>query len=156
MKEAERKGANDLATAAVLAGWPTPNVPSGGQTFVEGYMTATGRDLRTGEKRSVHLQEAVQMLLSGWASPAARDYRGPNAKPYAERGGGTKGEQLPNQVAHFGPTPDSSTAETGRPAGYRLNPAFSLWLMGYRAAWLWCAPASKPNPRTRRKKTCGS
>ena len=35
-----------------------------------------------------------------YATPATRDYRFPNALPLAERGGGKKGEQLPNQVAH--------------------------------------------------------
>jgi hypothetical protein len=35
---------------------------------------------------------------SGWATPASRDYRTPNLQSYATRGGGKKGEQLPNQV----------------------------------------------------------
>lgn len=49
--------------------------------------------------------------MAAWATPAHRDYRYPNAKPFAERGGGTKGEQLPNQAAHsteaLWPTPTS-------------------------------------------------
>lgn len=39
--------------------------------------------------------------LSGWATQAHRDYRHANAKPWKERGGGKKGEQLCNQVKHF-------------------------------------------------------
>jgi hypothetical protein len=39
--------------------------------------------------------------LKGWATPAARDYRFANSKPFRERGGGQKGEQLNNQAVHL-------------------------------------------------------
>jgi hypothetical protein len=52
-----------------------------------------------------------------WPTPAARDYRHPNAKSYAERGGGSKGEQLPNAV------------------GGTLNPDWVEWLMGWPIGW---------------------
>jgi hypothetical protein len=52
-----------------------------------------------------------------WPTPAARDYRHPNAKTYAERGGGSKGEQLPNAV------------------GGALNPTWVEWLMGWPLGW---------------------
>jgi hypothetical protein len=99
---------------------------------------------------------------SGWATPAARDYRGANLKSYADRGGGKKGEQLPNQVAHqvtlsgwntphcprahdsdnsrstyldrqIGATTTSSNAETESPGA--LNPEFVCWLMGFPIEW---------------------
>jgi hypothetical protein len=38
---------------------------------------------------------------SGWATPATRDYRTANLKPWVERGGGKKGEQLNNQTKHL-------------------------------------------------------
>lgn len=57
-----------------------------------------------------------------WPSPAARDYRYPNKKSYAERGGGTKGEQLPNAV------------------GGPLNPTWVAWLMGFPTGWDACEP----------------
>jgi hypothetical protein len=50
-------------------------------------------------------------------TPAARDYRHPNAKSFEERGGGKKGEQLPNSV------------------GGPLNPTFVEWLMGWPLGW---------------------
>lgn len=48
-----------------------------------------------------------ETVPTGWATPAARDYRHANAKPWSERGGGKKGEQLNNQVVHLAgwPTP---------------------------------------------------
>jgi hypothetical protein len=60
-------------------------------------------------------------LLGGWVkrwpTPASRDWRHPNKKPYAERGGGKKGEQLPNAI------------------GGALNPTWVEWLMGYPIGW---------------------
>lgn len=53
-------------------------------------------------------------------TPASRDYRSPNSKPYAERGGGKKGEQLPNAV------------------GGSLNPTWVEWLMGFPPGWTLC------------------
>lgn len=52
-----------------------------------------------------------------YPTPAARDYRAPNKKTYAERGGGKKGEQLPNAI------------------GGLLNPTWVEWLMGYPLGW---------------------
>ena len=48
-----------------------------------------------------------------WATPATRDYKGANLKTYAERGGGTKGGQLCNQVVHLAgwPTPRQADGE---------------------------------------------
>jgi len=105
-------------------------------------------------------------LLVGWATPAARDYRTANLWTYEERGGGKKGEQLPNQAKLAGwATPTASekrrsedfaegrtispqeaigtmssgsTAETGKTAQSQLNPRFSLWLQGYPAEWASC------------------
>jgi hypothetical protein len=59
-----------------------------------------------------------QALL--WPTPAARDYRSPNANPYSDRGGESKGEQLPNFVEHLWSTPRSSDGAKGSP-----NQAFS-------------------------------
>jgi hypothetical protein len=39
--------------------------------------------------------------LTSWATPATRDYRHANGKPWVERGGGKKGEQLNNQAVHL-------------------------------------------------------
>jgi hypothetical protein len=72
-----------------------------------------------------------------WPTPAARDYRHPNAKSYAERGGGSKGEQLPNAV------------------GGALNPTWVEWLMGFPLGWTdfgpWGMLKSPSKPRRRSK-----
>ena len=57
-------------------------------------------------------------------TPSARDYRHPNAKPYAERGGGKKGDQLPNFI------------------GGVLNPGWVEWLMGWPVGWTSIEPLS--------------
>jgi hypothetical protein len=72
---------------------------------------------------------------TGWATPCARDYRTPNKRPYRERGGKAKGEQLANQAAHHGPIAAPSSAATVDLDGYRLNPWFVGWLMGYPEIW---------------------
>ena len=48
--------------------------------------------------------------ITGWATPASRDYRHANRLPWRERGGGKKGEQLNNQVVHLAgwPTPTAN------------------------------------------------
>jgi hypothetical protein len=80
-----------------------------------------------------------------WATTANRDYRHANAKSYQARGNHKKGEQLNNQVKH-GLTFAGSPAQTESKG--QLNPAFSLWLMGYPPEWLNSAP---PATRLSRK-----
>jgi hypothetical protein len=54
-----------------------------------------------------------------WPTPAARDFRHANAKPYAERGGGAKGEQLNNAAVHLcsWPTPRATDGDKGARTG---------------------------------------
>jgi hypothetical protein len=76
------------------------------------------RGISAGE---ANLNEKV--LLVGWATPAARDWRAPNLRTYAERGGGAKGEQLPNQVAFAlapWPTPDAQAMNDGADLGRHM------------------------------------
>ena len=61
-------------------------------------------------------------------TPASRDYRSPNAKPYADRGGGKKGEQLQNFV------------------GGQLNPDWVEWLMGWPVGWTRLEPLTVIRP----------
>jgi len=56
---------------------------------------------RLNAARSTSVNES---LSSGFPTLAARDSKGANSKPFSRRGGGKKGEQLANFIAHF-PTP---------------------------------------------------
>lgn len=75
------------------------------------------------------LDEAPPSWARMWPTPAARDYRHPNGQPYSARGGGTKGEQLPNSV------------------GGPLNPTWVEWLMRFPTGWTDCRPSATPSPR---------
>lgn len=59
----------------------------------------------------------LQTMVKAWPTPAARDYRSSNKLSYEDRGGGKKGEQLPNAV------------------GGQLNPTWVEWLMGWPLGW---------------------
>lgn len=119
--------------------WPTPVCPSKKDSE-----KSAGRPR---PHRTRWLQDDVGHALNLWATPTNRDYRFPNAKPLSERGGGNKGEQLPNQILHqaLGETPLGSTAPTEKPGA--LNPEFVSWLMGYPPEWVNCAPLATPSCR---------
>jgi hypothetical protein len=96
--------------------WPTPqaaNSKSGVDHHRAGRPSSGGDDLVTAVMR--------------WPTPASRDYRHPNKKPYSERGGGSKGEQLPNAV------------------GGALNPTWVEWLMGYPLGWTDLSHSATPS-----------
>lgn len=99
----ERQRVDQLPRQANLAGWPTPNVMSGGQTS------------RSGDRKDELLMGGLVKLTSG-------------------------------------PTPSGTPAGTASPAGYLLNPRFSLWLQGFPAAWASCGeramPSSRRSPRS--------
>jgi len=136
-------------------------------------------------RRNNDLTEAAH-LTAGWATPAARDYKGANSvKHVTETGTGRKHlDQLANQVVHSGPagwaTPKAadgsatrtrdgalkevkrkgatndlgttaalSPAPTEKPGA--LNPAFSLWLMGYPTEWASCGARATPSSRKSRR-----
>lgn len=84
--------------------WPTPRTLTGGPESAE-RKQALGRSASGGGD----LTSAVQARQE-YPTPGARDYRSPNLKPYSARGGGKKGEQLPNFLAHWN-TPAAQDCE---------------------------------------------
>ena len=134
-------GNNDSSrkTTELVAGWKTPAATDGerGGTGITEKMT--GGSL------------TQQVKLAGWAASSSRDCKHANAKPYAERGGGRKGEQLCNQVVHLtsGPTSTSSPAQTEKRGA--LSPEHSRWIMGFGPEWASCAPTAMPSSRKSRQ-----
>lgn len=97
-----------LTGMARYAMWPTP---SASKASSDTTLMASG----DGRKRPNKLGWAVAAEMV--PTPASRDWRAPNKKPYSERGGGKKGEQLPNAI------------------GGLLNPNWVEWLMGWPIGW---------------------
>ena len=132
----QKGGKGDLRLSIAVRSIPTPTVhgnynragasPTSGNglaTFVSLFPMPTATNTK-----AVHMRGAdkgkpresrnyLPTIAKLYPTPASRDYRSPNAKPYADRGGGKKGEQLPNFV------------------GGQLNPDWVEWLMGWPIGW---------------------
>lgn len=135
------------STAPMRAIWPTPSAMD-----AAGF-TGTPDIGRT----SVNSGRTLLGAAMDYPTPASRDYRSPNRKSYRERGGGSKGEQLPNFIAGL---PDqASRSTTGSPVAPSprpvLNPRWVACLMGFPQDWL-DGVDSPPRPRSKRKQETSS
>lgn len=148
---------------AQFAGWPTPtgeDVKQDGpkvmnriatdgmkttdqrlRNFVQmaGWASPMESDYKnkTFDDRTKNLSNDV--LMAGWASPTARDFRSEEATDEynRERWGHPRGKPLSAETS--GLIPAGSGAATGSGGGFRLNPKFSLYLMGFPIEWARCA-----------------
>lgn len=84
------------------------------------------------------MPEVIQVC--GWQTITVNDSKNDASPSQWRRMSNGKARQLALNCEAFqvflpGQTPDSSTAATGKLDGYRLNPCFSAWLMGFPAEW---------------------
>lgn len=103
-------GTIGLSLLGAVRSWPTPTARLGDPRRGQPSPRLARLRYRSGRR---NLDDAVAI----WPTPAARDYRHPNRQPYSQRGGGSKGEQLPNAV------------------GGPLNPTWVEALMGFPLGW---------------------
>lgn len=91
-------------------------------------------------------------MLAGWVTATTRDWKDTPGMATTGKDGRTRLDQLPRQaqLVDSGLMPNGSNAETAKPA--QLNPAFSLWLMGFPPEWDACAPAAMPSSRKSQQK----
>jgi hypothetical protein len=109
---------------AKLCGWNTPRATDGSN----GGPNQTGGAL------------PADAALAGWATPTSRDHKDTGCLDNVP-----VNCLLGRQVA-------LSPVETGAPAASRLNPRFSLWLMGFPAAeWASCGELAMQSCRKRRR-----
>jgi hypothetical protein len=134
----------DLQSTAVLASWATPAAREAGGT-PEQFLARKRKAVAKGSQLGVSLTSLqLQAQLASWATPAARDHRSDRGRKSDSEQYGSKGRPLPRQalLLDSGQTPSGGSAATEKYG--QLNPAHSLWLLGFPAEWLWCAPESKP------------
>lgn len=129
-------GNNDSSrkTVGLVAGWPTAGAKDGDKSV----RTMQGAEAEAARKGWSN--DLCTAALGAWATPTARDWRSASGTDefLAGRAEQTRGKPLSEQaftLAH-GARSNGSPAETASTG--QLNPAFSLWLMGYPAAWVSC------------------
>ena len=120
------------------SGWPTCQAADG--------LNSKGGMAERANGQRMNLVDYVE--LTGWPTASARDGKGCGGSEH-----GTNARPL-NEVTDLvisGPATSSFSAGTASTGVPRLNPGFSLWLMGYSDAWLSCGVRAIASSRRRRQ-----
>ncbi|CNT86917.1 Uncharacterised protein [Salmonella enterica subsp. enterica serovar Bovismorbificans] len=130
-------------SGSVLTGWPTPTASN----TKNAYQDAEKVIARKLAGRRSNLQDFA--CLAGWPTPAARDGKGGYQGGRMRHGKlSTDTLDVTAQIAGPARLTDSGDLLTGffaeMESGGQLNPALSLWLMGFPPEWENYAPAETP------------
>lgn len=134
------KSPRNLDDTVMLTGWVSPTCNDA---------TGSSYAYSRGDHDRPTLKLPGQALLASWATPAAKEAGGTVEQFLARKAKAVAtGKRLGISLTSLslqatltvdsGPMLIGSSARTARPG--RLNPAFSLWLMGIPVGWLWCVP----------------
>lgn len=123
-KRREGRHQINLQDQVRLASWPTPRH----QDSKHGAAT----DYELANRMEVHPQLHMVATLAAWPTPMAQNPEGGSCD-FSR----TVEMAMGLRESVNGPKCSGSPAETAKPG--QLNPAFSLWLMGYPTEWARCA-----------------
>ena len=138
------RNSRPLNEVALLVGWPTPNLPSGGRVLSIGQTISMKS--KKGHKVQVALENVANLALAGWSTPNAisENRGGLQSNPIKAMQRRRDGHQLnlddqatlaQLQIAGWtgGPTSNSSPASTATTGA--LNPEHTRYLMGFPPGW---------------------
>ena len=154
----DRSGELLLAGQAQMTGWKSPSsqepgittnrlVDKNGNPWTPGQMAydkETGRLAQTGMPQMVEAALKHQAEAAGYTTPQAHDIS-PRGKNQKEKHGTKHGCADLNADSEKFRMPDMT--------GWKLNPRFSLWLMGYPIEWASCGELVTRSSRKSRKKS---